>query len=239
LKNKEEVVELPQPEIRTEAPALLAVEEAKEIPMAPAPTATGNASITILKHSISIVPVVAREEEIEYGRPPTPDGVELVIRNVSGSTMATAVFEAIFYDEQGNVLDTVRHREIELLPDTSRALRINSSISEHDQIKSYAVELIRTAPAAVEKVQLRRHDMTTTETGEEEIVGVVKNLSDVKTDAAVVANFYDPHKENIGTRVVFLREIEPNGIRKYNLKFKPQEGDIVRTYTLQVGDIVE
>ncbi len=228
-----------QAEIPTEAPGQLAVEEAKGRPKTPASTATGNERITIPKHDLSIVPVPAREEEIEYGKPPTPDGVELVIRNVSDSTIATAVFEAMFFGAEGNILDTVKHKEIELQPDTSRAIRICSSIYEHERIKSYDVRLVRATTADVEKVQLRRHEMTTTETGEEEIVGVVKNLSQVKTDAAVVATFYDCNKENIGTKVVILRDIEPNAVRKYAFKFKPQEGDIVRTYSLNIGEIVE
>jgi hypothetical protein len=230
---------LSQVEIPTEAPGVRAVEEVKELPKFPAPTATGNERITIPNHNLSIVPVAAREEEIEYGKPPTPDGVELAIRNVSGSTIATAVFEAIFYDEEGNILDTVKQREIDLPPDTSRGIRISSSIFKHEKIKSYDVKLIRTTTADVEKVQLRRHEMSSTETGEDEITGVVKNLSEVKTDAAVVATFYDSKKENIGTKVVILKDIEPNSVRKYNFKFRPQEGDVVRTYTLSVGDIVE
>jgi hypothetical protein len=172
---------------------------------------------------------------MEYGSYPTPTGVELAIRNVSDSTIATAVFEAVFYDQEGNILDTVKHREIDLKPDTSRAIHITSSINEIDKVKSYGVRIIRTTTADVEKVQLRRHEMRTTEAGEEEISGTVKNISEVKTDAALVATFYDPKKENIGTKVLVLRDIEPNTIRQFDFKFKPQEGDIVRSYSLNVG----
>jgi hypothetical protein len=168
-----------------------------------------------------------------------PDGLELAIRNVSDSTIATAVFEAVFYDKEGNILDTIQHREVDLKPDTSRAVHISFSKFDCKQVKSYDVRIIRTTTADVEKVQLRRHEIGTTQTGEEEISGTVKNLSEVKTDAALVATFYDGRKEAIGTKVLVLRDIEPNAIRQFDLRFRPQEGDRVRTYTLDVGEIVE
>jgi acylphosphatase len=123
--------------------------------------------------------------------------------------------------------------------DTSRAIRVNSSIPffESHKVKSYDVRVVRTTTADVERVQIRRHEVTTTEAGEEEISGIVKNISDVKTDAAVVWTFYDPKKENIGTKVVILRDMEPNAIRQYGFRFKPQEGDTVRSYNIIVGEI--
>lgn len=233
-----------QTEISTVAPpeqaaAPIGADAETKEPNLPAPMATGNERITIPRHELSIVPVPARMEEIEYARPPTADGVELAIRNISGSTIATAVFEAIFYDEEGKILDIVKQREIDLKPDTSRAVRIPSSLSEHDKIKSYHVRLVRATTAEVEKIQLRRHELTTTETGDEEIQGTVINLSQVKTDAAIVATFYDFNNENIGTKVVILRDIEPDAVRQYSFRFKPQEGDSVRTFSLSVGDLVE
>jgi len=213
-----------------------AVEEAKESPKTPAPTATGNEKIKILKHSLPETDM-SRDEEYTSGEE-YPISVELAIRNVSDSTIATTVFEAVFYDEEGNIVDTVKHREICLQPNTSRAIRISSSETEYDKVKSYDVRVVRTTTADVEKVQLRRHEIRTTETGEEEIRGIVKNISEVKTDTAVVVTFYDPKKENIGTKVLVLRDIEPNTIRQFDLKFKPQEGDRVGTYSLNVGEIV-
>ncbi len=235
----EEVQELGETQILPTAPEALPVAETEPTVKTPVPTATGNERIAVAKHELSIVPMWARDEEIEYGKPPTPDGVELAIRNVSSSTIATAVFEAVFYDQAGNTLDTVKHTEVELPPETSRGIRITCTLLEHDLIQSYAVRLLRATTADAEKVQLRMHEMNTTETGEEEIAGVVKNLSGVKTDAAVVATFYDSKKENIGTRIVVVRDIEPHSVKKYTLKFKPLEGDIVRTYTLNIGELVD
>jgi hypothetical protein len=209
-----------------------AVEEAKEPPKMPAPTATGNEKIAILKHKIF-------EADMERGAEYPTARLELAIRNVSDSTIATAVFEAIFYDQEGNIIDEVKHREIELKPDTSRLIRITTSIpaSESDQIARYDVRLVRATTADVEKVQLRRYEIRTTETGEEEVWGVAKNISEVKTDAAVVVTFYDADKENIGTSVLVLRDIEPNTIRQFDFRFKPQEGDMVRHCSIIAGEI--
>jgi hypothetical protein len=197
--------------------------------LTPEPVATGNERIAILKHSLIEASADDRQQT----------GVELAIRNVSDSTIAAAIFEAIFYDIEGNIVDTVKHREIDLRPETSRGVLINTSIPESYKVKSYSVKITRMTTTDVEKVQLRRHEIRTNEAGEEEVRGVVKNISDVKTDAALVANFYDPKKENIGTRVIILRGIEPDTIRQFHFIFKPQAGDIVRTYTLNIGEIVE
>ena len=208
-----------------------AVEEAKEPSKTPAPAATGNEKITILKHNLPETELVRDEVCLP--------GVELAIRNVSDSTIGTAVFEVVFYDKEGNIVDTVKHRETDLPPDTSRGIDINSSLSKFDgaRIKSYDVRLVRTTTADVEKVQLRRHVIRTTETGEEEIVGIVKNISAFRTDAALVAAFYDTKEECIGTKGVVLRDIEPNAVRQYDLRFKPQEGDMVGSYRVVVGEI--
>jgi hypothetical protein len=199
--------------------------------MTPEPTATGNEKVIILKHSLSKIIDLDR-------RSGGSTGAELAIRNVSDSTIATLVFEALFYDIEGNILDIVKHKEVDLKPNFSRAILISTSILESDRVESYDVRIIRTTTADVEKVQLRKHEIRTTEAGEEEVSGIVKNLSNVKTDAALVATFYDSKKENIGTKVIILRDIEPNSIKQYHFKFKPQEGDRISAYSLNIGEIV-
>jgi hypothetical protein len=153
----------------------------------------------------------------------------------SESTIATAMVETIFYDKRGTVLDTVKQRNC-LGTGSKRAIHIPCAPYDYDKIKSYDVRITRMTTTEVEKVQLRRHDIRTTEAGEE-ITGIVKNISKVKTDSAVVATFFDEKGENIGTRVVVLRDIEPDAIRQYELKFKPQDGDSVRTYVIEVGEL--
>jgi len=212
-----------------EASGVQGVGEVRKPPKMPEPTATGNARIAVLKHGFAVRNMLEKF--------PDPPGVDLAIRNVSESTIATAIFEAVLYDEEGNIVDKVKHGEITLEPATSRAIHISYPPHQDGIVKSYDVRIVRTTTADVERVQLRRHESRTTETGEEEIVGIVKNISQVKTDAAVVATFYDLQKENIGTKVVVLRDIEPNTVRQYELRFKPQEGDEVMSYTLRIGEI--
>jgi hypothetical protein len=207
--------------------------------MPPVPTATGNEKIAILKHSLSPAPVGGTWVQIYCVSCRGAISIELAIRNISDSTLATIVFEAIFYDIEGNILDTVEYKTFDLKPDTSRAIGIGSLIPEYSKIKSYNVKITRMTTTDVEKVQLRRHERSKTETGEEEIKGTVKNISDVKTDATLIANFYNTKKENIGTRVLALRDIEPDSIKQFNFKFKPQEGDRVVNYSLTIGEIVE
>ncbi|MBI4789156.1 MAG: hypothetical protein HY782_19160 [Chloroflexi bacterium] len=209
------------------------IELAKELPKPPEPSATGNAQITVFKHAL-----VDALSDPQDNSKKSPASVELAIGNVSDTAIAAAVFEALFYDGEGNILDSVRHREVDLPPGRSRAILIKSLQYESEKVASYAVRLVRATTTEFEKVQLRRQDTWTTETGEEAIHGIVRNVSAVKTDAAVVVTFYDVNKENIGTKVVLLRDIEPDMIRQYDLVFKPQEGDTVASYSFAIGDIV-
>jgi hypothetical protein len=193
----------------------------------PESTATGNDKIAIMKHKLFDVSMSVRGLEAS-------DGAELAIRNVSDSTIATVIFEAVFYDIEGNIIDTDEHKETDLKPRTSRAIFIFPPTSTRYKIKSYNIRVIRTVTADVEKVQLRGHEIRTNEAGEEEVRGAAKNLSNSKADAVLVATFYDPKKESIGNKAIILRDIEPDNIKQFHFKFKPQEGDKISTYNLKV-----
>jgi hypothetical protein len=58
--------------------------------------------------------------------------------------------------------------------------------SRAEAFKTYRVSVLRTLTTDVEKVQLRRHEIWSVEGGEE-VRGTLKNISDVKADAALVA----------------------------------------------------
>ena len=197
-------------------------------------SAIGNELLVVLNHNVHITEVDDDFRTSDYG-----DGVHLAIRNISKYTIATAVFEAVFYDIEGNLFDKVRHEEICLLPNTSRSIIINTQKSTNSKLGSYDVKLVRVTTADLEKIQLRRHERKAINDGREEVSGFVKNISEVKTDTAIVANFYDSNKENIGTKVVIIRDIEPGSLQSFRFMFKPQQGDMVRTYDLNIGEIVE
>ncbi len=196
-----------------------------------ASTVTGNDKIMILKHHLTIT------AESYFGR---RSCVDFAIRNISEVTIATVIFEAVFYDIEGNVLDTVRQTEIELKPDVSRTVLIiypNTILFE--KVKSYKVRIAKMVTVDNEKVQLRFQKARTTDKGEEEIYGRVKNISIEKTDSAMVANFFNRKKESVGIKVVNIKGIEPEEVRQFRLTFKPQEDDKVDSYTLTFGEIVE
>lgn len=208
------------------------VEEDQMLAKTPTPSATGNDRVAILKHELADATIDPQDNSKK-----SPAGVELAISNVSETTVATAVFEALFYDIDGNVLDVVKHKLVDLQPNRSRAILISSMQYEREKVRSYKVQLTRITTADVEKVQVRKHDISTSETGEQRIHGIVKNISQAKTDASVVLTFYDANHENIGTKVVLLKNIEPDTIRQYELGFKPQPGDSVADYGVVIGEI--
>ena len=200
-----------------------------EKPNYPEPTATGNEKIAIMKHSLSQLDMrkAGAGAKNLYC-------VEIAVRNISESTIATAIFEVDFYDVYGNLVDTVRHKELDIKPNISRALFIASTADPDTiRIKSYNCKLTKTITADIEKIRICRHVIRTVEDGEE-IEGIVKNISPIKTDAALVANFSDYKNENIGNKVIILKDIEPDCTKQFSFIFKPQEGDSVRTYSLYI-----
>jgi len=175
------------------------------------------------------------------GRPyidPNRIGVELAIRNVSSSTIATASFEAVFYDIEGNVIDTTTYQTVDLPPGTSRTIHIEYKAPKNEgELKSYDVRVTRTTSAETERFHITHKELKVTGTGENEVSGIVKNLSDVKVDAIVFAVFYNMDKRDIGEKAALIREIEPHGMKNFAFVFKPQEGDDVASYTLNVGEL--
>ena len=203
-----------------------------KIKLTPEPTATGNDRIAILRHGFS----VPQGDEHDW----QADGIELAIRNVSEAIITRAILEAVFYDIEGNTLDTVEHTVIYLKPNTSRTIIIPNPPKQRGRIpKSYSIKITKTVTTDVEKLIIRRQEITRTNAGEEEIRGVVKNLSLEKTDAAMVATFYNPKKENIGVKVLILRNIEPEKTKQFHFLFKPQAEDKVRSYSLNIGEIAD
>lgn len=192
--------------------------------------ATGNEIVTILDHHFL---------GSEYQEEKIPQiGVCVAIRNISELTIATAIFDAIFYDIEGNIIYSIKHKEFELKPKMSRAFHINCPISNWGIIKGYNIKTIKTAMSDVEKVQLRRHEIRTKD-GTEEIRGILKNISNNKTDSALVATFKNPMDEIIGIKVICVKDIEPDTVKTFHFVFDPPEGEAVKTYSLEIGDMVE
>jgi hypothetical protein len=168
-----------------------------------------------------------------------PAYIEFTAHNISEKTIATVWFEATFLDVEGNVLETVKHKETNIEKSRSRAVYIKSTMLIFGRVKSYTVRITRIVTADVEKVQLRRQETKRDPSGAYEVIGTAVNISNAQTDAAVIADFYNQGKECIGTRVLLLKNIEPGKAKAFKLFFKPQEGDKISSYELHLGDITE
>jgi uncharacterized protein YqfB (UPF0267 family) len=93
--------------------------------------------------------------------------------------------------------------------------------------------------ADVEKIQLIRNESRTIEAGRKEISGILKNISDVKTDTVLVVTFLDSNKEINGIRVLEVKNIEPDCVRKFSLTFTPVKGDSVKTCLIDIGEMIK
>lgn len=206
------------------------VEEVKEEPKTPEPVVTGNSKISIIRHEVLDMQVY----NIMY-----QTGVDFSIKNISDVTIATLIFEAIFYDKRGEVLGTSNYRELDLKPGGTRGIAIKSKIIDSGILVSYNVRIVKMTTTDVEKVQIRRKEFNINFNGEVEVTGTLKNISNVEADAAAIATFVNHSKETVGDKVVFVKNIGPGKIKKFSFKFKPQEGDVVDTFNLKVVSNVE
>ena len=202
--------------------------EIKEAILTPEPLVTGNDDIIILNHHIQDPDITARGDK---------RSIDMAVRNSSGKTFAVIIFEAIFFDSVGNIMSKTRHREYELNPAISRGIHIIPDKHESDMFKSYKVSIIKALTTDIEKVQLRRHEIRSVDGGEE-VRGTIKNLSDVKTEAALVATFKDITGEKIGTQVILLRDIEPHSAKSFQFTFNPPMNEKVIEYVLNIGDLI-
>jgi hypothetical protein len=207
------------------------VEESDTPAAIPKPSVTGNDKVAITKHQLAEIQVYIGMYKVS---------VEFAIKNISDVTISTLVFEATFYDETGKALETVTQRELDLRPGVSRGVFINSHTITPNTIKSYNVRIVRMTTTETEKVQLRKQDLEIEATGEATVKGLVKNISGVKTDAALIVTFNNKNKEAIGEKVLILRDIDPNTLKQFNLKFKPPAGAIIDGDSIKIiSDIAE
>jgi hypothetical protein len=102
----------------------------------PTPIVRGNDRIKILSHHI--------KKPIYHNCGSIPDlkcNVEITIKNITDKTVATAIFNAVFYDLEGNITDTIRHEEYEIKPNASRAITItvDNMMYGHNTAKRYDI----------------------------------------------------------------------------------------------------
>jgi hypothetical protein len=205
----------------------------KEMVVTPLPEAAGDQRIIIIKHSFEDTRLL----NIDVNQ--IKRGIELAIRNVCGQSIASAIFAADLFDAEGNYITTLKHTETDIQRDTSRAFLIQTSSIKDDIIRSYNIKLIKTVTADLEKVQLRRNEVKKLPGGKEELSGLVKNVSTVKTGAVLAVTFLDANEEPIGVRTLELKDIAPGTVCKFALEFECPEGLTVKKRDIDIGELVE
>jgi hypothetical protein len=199
--------------------------------IAPTPLVVGNDKVSILKHDIALVNNFPHSKEWKE--------IDLVIRNISTVNIANLTIEAIFYDIEGNIIDNKIHEEYDLLINTSRTVCIIPNETNftpgkyhYKDIWSYSVKIIEMKTSDIQRIRIKWHNRKTVGYAIEEINGLVKNICNFKTDAAVTATFYNIHGDKLGTKVMLLRDLEPGSVRNFNICYTPPNGQNVQSYLL-------
>jgi hypothetical protein len=106
-KNSPKLFQIEIPEDKKES--LLRYEiRTSQVIITPIPMADGDNTIKILKHSLQQEHAGAQPLSVLEGV------INLSIKNISNNIIATAIFKADYLDYEGNIVDTVHHREYEL-----------------------------------------------------------------------------------------------------------------------------
>lgn len=203
----------------------------KIIPI-PVPTAIGNNEIQILEHSLQKV------EEFSSGQRPETS-INVAIKNISEKTVSTAIFEIIMLDGSGIILDKIVHKELYIKSQNGRRFNVVTKSDIWNKVKSYKIRVIKTITADIEKVQICSQRIRTNDNGEEEFGGLIRNISDVKTDTAVVATFKDRLDDVIGIIVLPVKNIEPGKVKKFDFIYTNPSRGHINSFRLDVGDILE
>ncbi len=199
----------------------------RDIVMVPDPVATGNDMILMTKHNLKYMDNAMLE------------GVECGIKNISDKIIATLIIECTLFNSEGNVLGTAQHKETDLLPGKSRGVMIQPPLTVPGfMIQSYNIRFLRVVTADIEKVQVIKSEMRTVG-DEKEVTLTCKNISMEKADVAVITKFVNDNGETIGTKVIPVKDMEPNTNRQFKLVFKPLSGDSVKKHEIIIGDLVE
>ncbi|MDD4924177.1 MAG: hypothetical protein PHF74_05005 [Dehalococcoidales bacterium] len=199
----------------------------RDIVMVPKPSVSGNDMILITKH------------ELKYMDNAILEGLECGIKNISDNVIATLMIECTFFDGEGSIVNVARHKETNLLPGNSRGILITVPMSgESFRIQSYNARIFRIITADIEKVQIVQSDMKAVG-NDKEVNLICKNISSEKTDAAIIVKFFNEAKEDVGTKVIPVKDLEPGTNRQFKLTFKPIAGDNVKNHEVTVGDLVE
>lgn len=204
----------------------------------PIPLVVDNDRIKILKHALHDM-----DDNIDPFNNTLKTSVDLAIKNVSDKTVSTAIFSCIFYDSEGNVLNKIYHKEYDIKPNACRLISISTIETlakiKSEYAKSYNVTLIKTITTDTEKIQLLRSEVKEMSSNSKEVIGLLKNISDVIVDTVVAVTFLDNAEEKIGMKILQVKDIKPYSTRQFSLVFTPPEGYIVKTHIIDIGETIK
>jgi hypothetical protein len=106
-------------------------------------------------------------------------------------------------------------------------------------VRSYNVRIARAITTDVEKLHMTKREVKQLKDGGLEIFVSAKNISEAKTDAALVATFLNPVQETICTRIILQKDLEPDEIRDFNTVYSPPQGEIVDNCKLKIVGHIE
>jgi hypothetical protein len=199
----------------------------RDIVMVPMAAFAGNDMVLITKHCLKYMDNAILE------------GLECGIKNISEKPIATLIIECTFFDGEGSVLSVVKHKETNFLPGNSRGIMIPVPMSgESFRIQSYNGRIFRLITTDIEKIQIVQSIMKAVGS-DKEVTIICKNISSEKADAAIIVKFFNESKEDVGTKVLVVKDLEPGPTRQYKLSFTPVANDSIKTHEVTVGDLVE
>jgi hypothetical protein len=199
----------------------------------PEPVVSGNQHIEIISHNL----LIKEGDEVKGS------GVVLNLKNNAGKEIGKAVFSAVLYDAQSNIIDTVEESLKDFDKDGIRSFSISYSDPEAD-IKSYAVSVLRTVltpdPEAVgsDKIEVVSHRILEAD----QCAGVkrslemeIKNICEKTLATAVLeANFYDGEGTLLDTVCHKEFEFKPQSICTFSIAPEKPEAEAFRTYKVSV-----
>lgn len=206
------------------------------------PTATGNEVISILKHCL-----VKKPGGSDGGE---KTGIELRLQNNSDKIVGTVVFEAVFYDRDGNVVGTGNQELVQLSPGPKALpVFITSSSHEGDEVASYSARLVKATTTPTpnitgnDKVIILSHSFLEMQIETDAfLVGVdfsMKNASDITIATMIFEVEFFDKDGNIFEKVTH-KEIEfyPGQARGVRILSSTRDNNKVKSYSVKIAKLI-
>jgi hypothetical protein len=203
-----------------------------KVVLVPLPDVSGNDMVGILSHSLGIFTDEANTDN-------THMALDMSIQNISENTLARAIFKVEFIDANGKVLSETMHEEFEINIDEYREVAVIAEGVDYNSIKSYKVNVYKTVPAEIEPIIFKSHEVKILETGNYEVSGIIKNISNNKEMCAVVTVMKDDNDEIIASRVIQISDIDPGQYKLFTIDFSSPDDRMVYSYMLRLANMVD